>query len=171
MGSPNFRTDNDFVLNVGIESDCTDVDDYLMDDLSYQIAESEKWYNNLNQIWFHTIETEPGYHSGYQIMIKPLCENSDDMFGFVKAWQDYKEFYTKEGYQAELSDCPYFRKGIKNLTMHNLKQAIAREENYLYNSLLKHASENGLGIVVGLSWTSHVCYQTLQELIKQVKVK
>lgn len=166
MGSPNFRTDNNFVLNVGVEFDYED--DCLFDDLNYQYEQSKNFIDSL-ELWFFDVSIEQGCHSGFQIYIEPMYSNSDEYWqGIVKVWQDYKEFYTKDGYRADLSDCPYFRKGIKNATLHNVKQAIAKEEKYLYKALLTHAQNNGLGVIVGQTWTSHVCYSTLQDLINNV---
>lgn len=169
MGSPNFRTANHFVLNVGVEYDATEEDfDCFNDDLDLQYQTSEAFVNSLD-LWFFEVAIVSGYHSGFQIYIEPIYSNSDEYWqGIVKVWQEYKEFYTKDGYRAELDDCTYFRKGIKNATLHNVKQAIAKEEKHLYNALLHHAYDNGLGVIVGRTWTSHVCYSTLQDLINNI---
>ena len=171
MGSPNFYTNTD-MLNLGIELSYYDEDDEFdieIDQMelhdSFEMIKEK--VDNLDTLFFHRVYVENGYHSGFQVFIESA--GSDEYLfksEIVSDWNKYKSFLDVNGNEyTELTDCPYFRNNLKNITPFELARAIKREYRYLHNELLKIGEEFGLGEVVGQTWTSSLHYPILSKKI------
>lgn len=154
MGSPNFDTNSDILVNVAIDyNDFYDEDEdtYYCDiDL---IDDTELFVDSL-RTWFHSVKIQDGYHSGFQIKVAE-CVDSD---GIVTDWQDYRQFSDKDGYLCDIRDCPYFASNAVNITYFTVKRAMKKELAYLTEQVETFAKDNGMGRVVGKTWTSSVDY-------------
>ena len=164
MGSPNFYTATN-LLNVGFdfeEQDDEDLEDAYCStaaDANFCITEIKSafdtWLNEQGNLYFHNIVLDSGYYSGIQIYLEPIFKDRNRFIEeTVVDWNKYKEFSGVDGYQVELEDCAYFRSDLKNITAFELDRAIKREHRALHNALLDFAKEQGMGEVVGSSWTS-----------------
>lgn len=166
MGSVNFFTgtnnlnlavDIDFIANMygyDAEEDYEDIDS----DISMLYAQLKAFVEeDLPHTFFHKVELNLGEHSGFQVYIDEGWTSRDAFEQcYVDDWNKWKCFTDLNGYEYELEECPYFRKNIKNVTYHNISQAIDREYKALHNLILSKAKELGLGEVFGRTWTSSV---------------
>lgn len=164
MGSPNFYTFTD-LLNVGFDIDNT-CDEMLegdcesaAEDADFIITEIktafESWLKEQGDLFFHNVVLDSGYYSGIQIYLEPVYKDRNAFIDeTVAVWDKYKEFSGVDGYDVAIEDCPHFRKNLKNITPFELLQAIKREHRDLHNALLDFAKEQGMGEVVGHTWTS-----------------
>lgn len=167
MGSPNFYTGTEN-LNLAVQVDYEDEfeSDLASDDALLQKKNMEDFVNQLDTLFFHKVVINTGYHSGFQIYIENEWENFEKYVeGVVDDWNNYKSVTDVLGYEHSLDDCPYFRKNLKNVTPFELKRAINREYRYLHNALLQAGMDEGLGEVVGQTWTSSVHYPILSKKI------
>ncbi len=159
MGSPNFCTNDDIIFNVAIDGfsyQDNETGEWQYDDFSRDEAKEslEEFINQLPTLWFHSVKYDTGYHEGFQLMLKEEININE----VVRIWEQYREFSDIEGYDAQISDCPYFQKNAVNITKYTLEQAIKRECKLLIEIMTDFAKDNGFGKVVGKSWTSSVDY-------------
>lgn len=152
MGSPNFDTNSDILVNVAI--DYENQEDYTYDIVS-DYHKAELFVKSI-ETWFYHLELNAGYHSGFQIAVRSTYD--DYIESVLKDWAEYKQFYDCEGRMYDLVYCEYFKRSDVNVTRHNLESAMKRELKYLTNLVETFAKNNGMGRVVGKTWTSSVNY-------------
>lgn len=162
MGSPNFYTGNELLLNFALDGDCDEsCDGYcdcgMQNDLSNTYKLAEDFISSLPTLYFHKIELNSGYHQGFQVYLS----QERTVAGVVYDWDKYKEFSDIDGYNVDIYDCGYFRANVKNATEFNVQYAVKCELAALSELLTDFARSNSLGEVVGYTWTSSVCYDWL----------
>lgn len=154
MGSPNFATNSDILVNVAIDyNDFYDEDEDTFNYDTGLIDDAELFVNSL-RTWFYEVNLIDGYHSGFHITVME-CVTSD---GVVLDWNNYKYFQDKDGYSCTLDCCPYFASNAVNITYFTIKRAMKKELAYLTEQVETFAKDNGMGRVMGKTWTSSVNY-------------
>lgn len=165
MGSPNFRTDNELLVNFAVEAEhddeCLEDSRYCSCGIGEYIAEQkeaiESFINSFGVTFFHNFVVSDGYHSGFQVYIIEARKPED----LALEWTNYKEFSSTDGYNYEVADCVYFKKGVVNATLYNCQYASKSELKTMLKALTKLAREQRLGELVGKTWTSSVSYDWL----------
>lgn len=167
MGSPNFYTRTDG-LNLGMEYDYDEEDtDAYQDDITETFKAVEQRVSVFGTRYWHQFQLSYGYHNGFQVYIEPVFVNQEACInGVLSDWTNYKEFADIDGYDVDLADVEYFRKGIKNITATEMGHAIRREYKAMHNFLLEIGEELGLGEVVGVTWTSHLAHPIQSKRLK-----
>lgn len=160
MGSPNFNTSSNILLNLATFSDNDDEPSY---DHADTVAELKADIDKLQDMNFHEIVIEYGYHEGFQVMLMALMP--DDYIGECMAdMHKYNECYLPDGNKMEMQDLNFSPSNAVNCTKHNISRTINKEFKYAFNELLKLGHAYGLGEVHGKTWTSHVGEITSTEL-------
>lgn len=163
MGSPNFFTGCDCILNFGIEfDDSIDQEDFCMNSRD-DIGEKIDAVND--SLTFFRVLERPGYHSGLQIYLEQL--HSVEWF-----WEYYARFWSSEseiGYHGDdgewneiiLDSC--YQTAIEQglFSIDNLRTMINEEQDIAENKIKAIAKEFYLGEVVGRGFTSSVNYEWL----------
>lgn len=154
MGSPNFNTSSDILLNLATKESDRDDQDYC-DDIAEIRTEIESELQKLQRLDFYKVQIESGYHQGFQVML--LTDMSDTYIqDCINDLEKYKECYRPDGYVFEMQDLQFSTANAVNVTRYNLERTIIREYKYIHNELLRIAKEYGLGEVHGQTWTSSV---------------
>lgn len=154
MGSPNFNTSDDILLNLATFETASQDEDYTYE-LNDTRKEIETALNQLRDLDFYKVQIESGYHEGFQIMLVSDMP-SEYVAECVLDFEKYKEAYKPNGYAFVMEDLQFSKPYMVNVTKQNLQRTIDAEYKYIHNELLRIAEEHGLGEVHGKTWTSHV---------------
>ncbi|HCW5913672.1 hypothetical protein [Acinetobacter baumannii] len=160
MGSPNFYTGNEILLNFGIDFDSNQDEELFWLDDRDNVGESLDKAND--QLTFHKIIESFGYHSGMQIyLVKP---NSASYYweNYAQYWNEEKEtgFYDDHGYWVEVSLTSEYQNHVDNktFTFHHLVEIINSEYQVAEKLIKEIAQTHSFGEVVGKGFTSSVKY-------------
>ncbi|CAM0790773.1 hypothetical protein [Acinetobacter beijerinckii] len=160
MGSPNFYTSNEALLNFGIDFDSNQDEELFWSDVRDKIGESLDKAND--QLTFHKIIESFGYHSGMQIyLVKP---NSASYYweNYAQYWNEENDagFYNEQGYWVGVSLNAEYQSHVdkKTFSFHHLVEIINSEYQFAEKLIKQIAQTYSFGEVVGKGFTSSVKY-------------
>lgn len=133
-------------INVAID-DCWDLTDDLRFMIeAYQQAQEFVKESNASAI-FYQYSLCFGQTSGFQIFITSELGQEEFITNALKDWGKQRKFTTVNQEVRDLVSLPYFSETAKNLTMYNLRRALNKEYQNMYNQLIDFANVIGLGLV------------------------